>query len=185
MPKELRSLLPKDADPRMGSWKHFVDSRTREPESVRDTGFMHDLAHGTTLECGYMLNPATGTEMFHKEVWESVRPLPTGRRGVVCVVMMMRDDDNCKRGMVIRLGRCALGIMREGGVVIVQRDEWVACKENSEAGWEGGWVHQPVDELRGVMNMVTLGYNTLKLGKTVINKSDWDVVELTDDAELD
>lgn len=112
---------------------HWVDSRTTEPEKIVDEGDMfpnHDNP-GTTLETGRMVNPATGTETDYEELWrdEDPRPVPGHAH---CTVFQLHDDGNQKRGLFIRLGIHAQGVLRTGEIFTAERWGW----NSSLSKWE-------------------------------------------------
>jgi hypothetical protein len=92
---------------------------------------MVTLPDGTTFETGAMVNPATGVETDYEEIWESVE------------AKLLLDDDPVNdlvyqtgleggdealeeqwKGMAIRLGQFAQGIVRRGQRIWCERRAW-------------------------------------------------------------
>lgn len=162
-------------------WRHWVDSRTRNAESVVDEGDMVTIPDGTTLETGRMVNPATGVQTDYEEVWESVEALPgvdmaapDRAQGVFCAVVRL-DEPSGRRGMVIRLGQFCQGIL-VGDDVHVERWEWT-----EEGGWQTTFsVGLEVEELHSVIGRLTnpsRGENYRQGSKMRVGDGDWEVVE--------
>lgn len=97
-------------------WEHWIDSRTDEPESASDEGYMYPQPDGSTLEKGRMVNPDTGLDSAYEEVWDDEEPLPAR-----CVVL--RHEEGGARGLVVRLGRYSQGFLRIGSEVSLERWE--------------------------------------------------------------
>ncbi|KAH7165442.1 hypothetical protein EDB81DRAFT_779235 [Dactylonectria macrodidyma] len=115
---------------RRSQWKHWIDSRTTEPENATDEGDMFPQPDGTTLETGSMVNPATGKDTAYEEVWLDLDPTPTSSAGVKSIVLQIETETG-GRGSVVRLGQCCQGILREGDLITAERWEWKA-----EKGWK-------------------------------------------------
>lgn len=111
------------------TFRHWVDSRTREPEKVVDEGDMSPgLLPGTTLETGRMVNPATGAETDYEELWRDEEPeQPAG-----CNVFRLNHDARQERGLFVRLGQHAQGVLRVGDAFTAERWQW----NTSSSQWE-------------------------------------------------
>ena len=109
-------------------WRHWINSRTNEPENATDEGDMFPQADGTTLEKGSMVNPATGRDTPYEELWRDIDPTPTASSGVNVVVLQVETEGLC--GSVVRLGQYCQGIMKEGDRITAERWEW------KEGGWK-------------------------------------------------
>jgi hypothetical protein len=163
-------------------WRHWVDSRIRDAESVVDEGDMVTLPDGTTLETGRMVNPATGVETDYEEVWEAAEALPgmdmaapDPSPGVFCAVVQLDDAASGRRGMAIRLGQFCQGIV-VGDEVTVERWEWT-----EEGGWQTTFSVGPeVEELRFVIGQLaspSRGEDYRQGLKMMVGEVDWEVVE--------
>jgi Protein HRI1 len=130
-----------DGQVQHSEWHHWVDSRTTEPEKVRDEGDMFPQPDGTTLERGCMVNPATGADTEYEELWRDLDILPVPVQAgdhplkeydpeSRCLVLQLQDDEKKLRGMAIRLGQFCQGLLREGDRITVERWEWTEA-----AGW--------------------------------------------------
>lgn len=87
---------------------------------------------GKTVERGSMLNPATGKITPYEECWASVEAIPTEKNGKVeCLVLLLHDDANEQRGVVMRLGQFCQGVVRSGKSFALERWKWT-----SEGGWK-------------------------------------------------
>ncbi|KAJ4418060.1 hypothetical protein N0V82_005814 [Gnomoniopsis sp. IMI 355080] len=111
---------------------HWVDSRTRDPESATDEGDMLPQPDGTTLEIGRMVNPATGIETDYEELWrdgasENVPALAKW------TVLQIQDESQQKRGMFVQLGQYAQAVLRVGDIFTAERWEW----DSSQSTWVG------------------------------------------------
>lgn len=105
------------------TFRHWVDSRTKEPEKIVDEGDMLPGSDGSTLETGSMVNPATGMKMDYEELWRDEEPLPV--HGLAkCLVFQLHDDNDQKRGLFIQLCHHAQGILRIGDSFTAERWEW-------------------------------------------------------------
>ncbi|KAI1109994.1 hypothetical protein F5Y14DRAFT_455481 [Nemania sp. NC0429] len=166
-------------------WRHVVDSRTREPETVVDEGDIFPQEDGRTLETGRMVNPATGELTDYEEVWtdleaeavpneyrDSAERTQQPRR--LCVVLEM-GDEGCEgregRGMVVCVGRQCQGVVRIGGRFAAER--WL---------WEdGGWRRKYQIGDIWIPSPETIHSATLSLGEQVGTGEDrgqlWTVVE--------
>lgn len=113
-------------------FRHWVDSRTKEPEKIADEGDMFPQPGGLTLETGRMVNPANGIETDYEELWREEEPQPAAAgQPAKCVVFQLHDDPSEKRGLFIRLGKYAQGVLRIGGSFTAERWQW----SDSEAKW--------------------------------------------------
>ncbi|KAI5457427.1 hypothetical protein BGZ63DRAFT_408166 [Mariannaea sp. PMI_226] len=109
-------------------WRHWISSRTTNPESAADEGDMFPQeTPGLTLEVGSMENPATGKDTPYEELWRDADPAPTTTSAARCVVLQFQSETGA-RGSVIRLGQYCQGIRRDGERVSVERWEF-----------DGGW----------------------------------------------
>lgn len=105
---------------------HWVDSRTTEPETIVDEGDM--LPDPTdaelTLETGRMVNPETGISTEYQELWRDQQPRFVMDRGVgrvAVLVMRLHDDAKGMRGLWVRLGMNAQGVLRVGDKFTAER----------------------------------------------------------------
>ena len=118
-------------------WHHWVDSRNDNAESVVDEGDMFPQKDGRTLECGSMINPATGQMTQYEECWIDVEPTATNEDDgesdnvKVCMVLQLHDDVHKARGMVVRVGQFCQGILRVGDHVSLERWQW-----KKSGGWK-------------------------------------------------
>lgn len=157
-------------------WRHWVDSHTTEPETVRDEAVVNETGGpgGSELETGRMVNPATGVEAEYEEAWSSLEPLviePGSERRPAYVVLRTRDDEQSVRGMLIRLGQFCQGVLRDRDAVTVERWQW-----DQQGGWtlsaRFGETRLPVDALLG-------NIQTLKLNDVVEDGTKtWKVIEV-------
>lgn len=113
------------------TFRHWVSSRTLEPEAVADEGDMFPQPDGTTLEKGSMVNPATGLVTSYEELWDDQEPqsvpgLP------LCTVLRLHDDTSRTRGLFVQLGQHAQGFLRRGNVFTGERWLW----DSESAKWE-------------------------------------------------
>jgi len=125
---------PKPDGTAHSQWRHWIDSRTLDPDSVIDQGDMYQQKGGTTLETGTMVNPATGIETDYEEVWKDVKPQSTGRdQSVRCVVLQTISDDHSRvRGKAILLGQFCQCILRTDDTnIFVERWQF-----DRDAGWK-------------------------------------------------
>lgn len=117
------------------TFRHWVDSRTRAPETVVDEG---DMApgplEGTTLETGSMVNPATGAETAYEELWRDEEPQPVSGQPGWCrsCVFRLHDDARHVRGLFVQLGQHAQGVLRVGDAFTAERWRWSI----SSSRWE-------------------------------------------------
>lgn len=133
-------------------FKHWVDSRSKDPEKeIVDEGDMvpHPTDRNLTVETGKMVNPATGIETEYEEVWRDEEVAEAAR----LLVLRLHDDDSGKRGMFVRLGRYAQGVLRVGNSFTAERWEMDEKDERQwkrlfEAGDEG------VDSLDGILERI-------------------------------
>ncbi|EMR68604.1 hypothetical protein UCREL1_4382 [Eutypa lata UCREL1] len=148
-------------------WRHFVDSRTRDAESVVDEADMFPHSEGGgggggggdgdgdddggshALEKGRMVNPDTGRETDYEEMWRDVEPraVPSLSNGsgddddggkIRSLVLELRDDGAGRRGLVVCLGRYCQGVVRDGDAFALEQWEWKEWKEGGEGGNGGG-----------------------------------------------
>ncbi|KAL1882134.1 hypothetical protein Daus18300_000619 [Diaporthe australafricana] len=103
---------------------HWVDSRTTEPQLVRDEGDMTPCPGGLALEVGSMVNPATGLMTAYEELWYDKQPTSGGAKAPECVVFQLLDEPGAKRGQFIRLGPYAQGVLRVGNTFAAERWVW-------------------------------------------------------------
>jgi hypothetical protein len=161
-------------------WKHWIDSRTTEPQSVLDEGDMFPQPDGTTLEKGRMVNPDTGLETDYEELWRDLEPVPAtdSEDGSVerslCAVLQLHDETRGQRGLVVRLGQYCQGLLRDGKRVTAERWEW-----RSKKGWS-----RLVKIGDGISGCSTAVFDSgeLKLGQEIkFGEQVWTVVELSHD----
>lgn len=133
-------------------FNHWIDSRTTEPQLVRDEGDMVPCPGGLALEVGTMVNPATGRMTEYEELWLERVVAPLSAHKPKCVVFQLLDEPGAKRGQFVYLGHYAQGVLRVGDTFTAER--WVWSERLSE--WEQtvkvGDNHDPlgflIDELR-------------------------------------
>lgn len=113
-------------------FNHWVDSRTTEPQLVRDEGDMVPCPGGLALEVGNMVNPATGRMTAYEELWMDKSPAPGSPEGPKCVVLQILDEPGAKRGQFICLGPYAQGVLRVGDTFTAERWLW----NESDSRWE-------------------------------------------------
>lgn len=106
-------------------FKHWVDSRTTHPESVVDEGDMVPSAQGGSevIETGHMVNPATGIDTEYEERWSEELPELVSGRPLSALVLQLHDDTNGKRGLLVRVGSRAQGVLRVGDKFTAERWE--------------------------------------------------------------
>lgn len=107
-------------------WTHWVDSTTLDGEAVKDEGDMIKLASGEAVERGQMVNPKTGKMEKYEESWTDIRPMGDKIGWVVKV------QGQGVRGMVVRIGGFAQGILRKGSDVGIKRWRYMGGEE----GWD-------------------------------------------------
>ncbi|KKY37147.1 hypothetical protein UCDDA912_g02787 [Diaporthe ampelina] len=105
-------------------FNHWVDSRTTEPQLVRDEGDMVPCPGGLALEVGSMVNPATGRMTPYEELWLDKVPAPSGAQNPECVVFQLLDEPGAKRGQFVCLGPYAQGVLRVGDTFTAERWLW-------------------------------------------------------------
>jgi hypothetical protein len=111
--------------PEHTTWTHWVDSKTPNAEEVKDEGDMIKLENGDEVERGQMVNPRTGKTEKYEESWVDIKPL--GEK----VGWVVKAEGQGARGMVVRIGGFAQGILRRGSEVGIKR--W------RHMGGEQGW----------------------------------------------
>jgi len=133
-------------------WKHWIDSNTNNPGT--DEGDMYTQPDGKTLERGEMVNPATGTMQAYEELWrdEEVHLVP-GEDKKWSVVLVLQDEVNGVKGMVVRIGKWCQGILK----VVSQGEEGNEISETSVERWL--WVDGSMDGSNGNWKRV------MKLGR--------------------
>ncbi|KAK7753478.1 hypothetical protein SLS62_004553 [Diatrype stigma] len=142
------------------TWRHFVDSRTRDDaEGVVDEADMFPApplpsdeggsGSDRTLEKGRMVNPDTGLETDYEEMWRDVEPVAVPSSGgggggdkIRSAVLELRDDAAGRRGLVVCLGRRCQGVVRCGDAFALEQWEWQqqeqggSGKDEGEGGWK-------------------------------------------------
>ena len=113
-------------EPEHTVWTHWVDSTTSDAESVKDEGDMVKLANGDAVERGQMVNPKTGILDAYEESWADIKPL--GEK----VGWVVKTQGQEARGMLVRIGEFAQGILRRGSEVGIKRWKYVG----GELGWD-------------------------------------------------
>ncbi|KAI7781117.1 hypothetical protein LA080_015237 [Diaporthe eres] len=113
-------------------FNHWIDSRTTEPQLVRDEGDMVPCPGGLALEVGSMVNPATGRMTAYEELWLDKVPAPRSAQDPKCVVYQLLDEPAAKRGQFVCLGHYAQGVLRVGDTFTAER--WVWSEGHSR--WE-------------------------------------------------
>ncbi|CAN8100827.1 unnamed protein product [Discula destructiva] len=151
---------------------HWVDSRTRQPETATDEGDMFPQPDGTTLEKGRMVNPATGDESDYEELWRDGEPkhLPSVAK---CTVLQLHDDAQDTRGLFVQLGQYAQGVLRVGDVFTAERWLW----RQSDLKWErafsiGREETQSLDDI-----IPTFRKDVIKGDKVEARSGTWTVLE--------
>ena len=154
-------------------WKHWIDSRIPEAESVQDEADVFPQPDGSAVEQGRMVNPDNGQEMDYEEAWIDVAPTSTtldNRKLSACAVLLLDDDSQRQRGMVVRVGQYCQGIVRIGEAVSLERWHWT-----KQDGWKRkvrmGDVWMPCG-LAMEFSRLTLG------GEVKQGEQSWKVVEL-------
>ncbi|RKU39758.1 hypothetical protein DL546_000387 [Coniochaeta pulveracea] len=151
-------------------WTHLIDSRHVDTSNVRDEGDMVTLPDGTTFETGAMVNPATGLKTDYEEIWETVEPKRLGDDEPIYELVYQTglgaDEASAKqgKGMAIRVGQFAQGIVRTGHGVWCERRAWdgegwvtvfrVREEEEEREGEDAG--------LGEVLECLTTGVNKLQ-----------------------
>lgn len=110
---------------------HWVDNRSKVPETISDEGDMFPQPNDVTLETGRMVNPATGVETDYEELWRDEDPSPTVE-GIACVVFRIQDDSSGKRGQFLRLGQYAQGVLQDGDTYTAERWMW----DQAQSTWK-------------------------------------------------
>ncbi|KAF2226386.1 hypothetical protein BDZ85DRAFT_229709 [Elsinoe ampelina] len=120
------------------TWHHWIDSHAPayRDTDVSDSGDLFPQPDGRTLEKGTMCNPATGREEGYEEMWRDEDVSPVGKEGgkkAVVLELSERDGEGREwaRGMVVRVGRWAQGMVKVATEVSCERWEW-----NEGKGWE-------------------------------------------------
>ncbi|KAL1589154.1 hypothetical protein WHR41_02147 [Cladosporium halotolerans] len=182
-------------------WQHWVDSRTREAESVVDKGEMVEGGEeGVELEKGVMVNPATGLEGEYVEGWREVEAEVTGKvgegavegvleglrrdgvwveglgkggEGRVSVVLKHENAEVGSRGMIVRVGQRCQGVARVGDEFGLESWEW-----SGDSGWQRKYVMGTMSIPCEVLNMLgdLVGKET-KVGYGGKGDSIWRAVE--------
>ena len=105
-------------------FKHWIDSRSLNPEEIVDNEYMFRATDGTDdeIEVGSMVNPHTGDKQGYEERWTEEDVFPAaGQNDRLCIVMTTEQSDGT-RGSVIVLGQWSQGVMRTGqGTLHIER----------------------------------------------------------------
>lgn len=106
---------------------HDIDSRGPD---IADEGDMFMLTNGDCMECGIMLNPATGKNELYKEYWcgAHVLPVPGGEYDANSCVVAKVVSPGRVRGIVIKLGGRVQGILerqREDDTPVIEIERWI------------------------------------------------------------
>lgn len=131
-------------------FSHWVDSRTTEPQLVRDEGDMVPCPGGLALEVGSMVNPATGRMTAYEELWIDKEPTPRSAPEPKCVVFQLLDEPGAKRGQFVCLGRYAQGVLRVGDTFTAERWVWSERLSRWEQTVKAGDNHDPLGFLLDV-----------------------------------
>ncbi|KAG0649888.1 hypothetical protein D0Z07_3673 [Hyphodiscus hymeniophilus] len=115
-----------DDKPEHTTWAHWVDSTTPDAESVKDEGDMIRLPSGDAVERGQMVNPNTGKVDKYEESWVDIKPLGEKLGWVI------KAQGQGARGILVRIGGFAQGILRRGSEVGIKRWRHVG----GEQGWD-------------------------------------------------
>ncbi|KAF2998132.1 hypothetical protein E8E13_001206 [Curvularia kusanoi] len=115
-------------------WTHWVDSRVKVGDAIpADEGDMYDLGEGLFLEVGHAFHPHLGREAGHEELWRDVDARSTSAGGSkVCVVLRCADEVRGVRGVIVRVGQYAQGILGAGEELTTER--WEARPEEGGGG---------------------------------------------------
>ncbi|KAK5989473.1 hypothetical protein PT974_10995 [Cladobotryum mycophilum] len=155
------------------NWRHWIDSRHKDAEAASDEGDNHPRPDGLTLEKGSMVNPATGRDTAYEELWYDPDPKITPPEEKVVSLVLMWEESEVRRGMVVRVGEYCQGFVRDGDELAAERWAW----REGGGGWErvvkiGSERELPCAE---VLN----GTRALKLGDEILRgKESWKVVEI-------
>ncbi|CAI6340378.1 unnamed protein product [Periconia digitata] len=128
------------------SWTHWIDSRypvgTPSSQIPVDEALMFPLDPVRVLEHGQAKNLHTGIMQSHEEMWtdqeiKACRPAATA----FCIVLRINLPEVKVRGVVVRLGQYCQGMLMHGGVVTVERWEFVEGDKADEGGKkeQGSW----------------------------------------------
>lgn len=128
-------------------FNHWVDSRTTEPQLVRDEGDLIPCPGALALEVGSMVNPATGRMTAYEELWLDKEPAPLGAQNPSCVVFQLLDEPAAKRGQFIILGRYAQGVLRVRDTFTAERWVWSETHARWEQAVKAGDNPEPLDFL--------------------------------------
>lgn len=114
-----------DASPPHSVFRHWVDSRYAEAEAVRDEGDMVPSGReGEVIERGEMVNPATGRLEMYEECWvDGLKGGQDGGEGRAGWVLKCDAKNGDARGIMVRIGTTAQGVLRVGNMVAVGRWE--------------------------------------------------------------
>ncbi|KAI1495608.1 hypothetical protein F5X99DRAFT_402938 [Biscogniauxia marginata] len=163
-------------------WRHFVDSRSGDPDEVTDEGDMFPREDGLTLETGRMVNPATGRETDYEEVWADIDPRGAAEGSepaleslskpfVRCVVLELKQDERKERGMVVCLGEYCQGVVRKDDAFTLERWQWI----------DGGWKRRSRIGSLWLPCVEAMNEPALAVGSKVKREEQaWNVVEVCD-----
>jgi hypothetical protein len=153
-------------------FSHWVDSRTADPELVRDEGDMIPCSGGLALEVGNMVNPATGCMTAYEELWLDKTLVPIGTQYPSCVVFQLLDEPGAKRGQFVLLGHYAQGLLRVGDTITAERWVWSESHSRWERTVKVGDNHEPLGFL------INRCQRPIKIGDKVQGSAGtWRVVE--------
>ncbi|KAJ0108027.1 hypothetical protein J7T55_008163 [Diaporthe amygdali] len=119
-----KATRPDGSEATHSVFNHWVDSRTTEPQLVRDEGDMVPCPGGLALEVGSMVNPATGILTAYEELWYDKKPALTSATPPECIVFQLLDEPGARRGLFVRLGPYAQGVLRVGNTFTAERWAW-------------------------------------------------------------
>ncbi|KAF2398513.1 hypothetical protein EJ06DRAFT_583763 [Trichodelitschia bisporula] len=155
------------------AWSHAIDT-LHAPGAPRpkDEGTMFPLLKNRTREVGAMENPDTGRVEEYEEMWEDEELVDVGD-GIECAVARWWTGEGWdgeremkdRLGLVVRVGKWAQGIVRDGEGVWVERWEW------ADGGWRAVWRGGSGDGKVGVVDVIKLEE------RGVVEGRDWIVAE--------
>jgi len=115
-------------------WTHWLDSRYPFGAATPpDQGDMYPLSADLTLEVGHAFHPALGAVHGHEELWRdvAVRATPSSSTNnsartsaKVAVTLRLDNPAAALRGLVVRVGQYAQGIVVHGNAVTAERWEY-------------------------------------------------------------
>ena len=180
-----------DAPDSHNVWTHWIDSSEKDPDQV-DEGDMYNLPNGDVLERGENVDSETGKVQIYEELWRDldVETIPgEGRR--VCTVLQVENAEEGIRGLIIRVGGYAEGLMSERGKgVTAERWQWFDSEASNQLGDGYGRAANEMGEYGGWVRTARLGDGAMPCTKLFVDSDvvregeiirfgrlDWRVVE--------